>query len=88
MLRDNSVPVIAITGFAESPLTRLADYTLYVSATEYQFKSGKLASRISQLAIIDVLYLAYIQRKYDEIADALQNTYRTMKKGERETWET
>ncbi len=88
MLRDNSVPVIAITGFAESPLTRLADHTLYVSATEYQFKSGKLASRISQLAIVDVLYLAYIQRKYEEIADALQNTYRTMEKGEGETWET
>lgn len=75
ILKENSVPIIAITGFAESPLTRIADYNLYVSATEYHFKSGKLASRISQLSIIDVLYLSYIQKTREESTDALQNTY-------------
>ena len=77
VLKNNGVPVVAITGFAESPLVKLADHNLYVSATEYHFKSGKLASRISQLAIIDVLYLAYILRTHDESSDALQNTYLT-----------
>lgn len=74
-LRENSVPSISITGFAESPLTRLVDHNLYVSAAESHFTSGKLASRISQLAVIDTLYLAYIQRTYEISADVLHDTY-------------
>lgn len=75
ILNNNSVPVISITGFADSPLSKIADYNLYVSAAEYKLTSGKLASRISQLSIIDVLYLAYIQRTYERSSEALHHTY-------------
>ncbi|MCI8942423.1 MAG: MurR/RpiR family transcriptional regulator [Oscillospiraceae bacterium] len=83
ILRENAVPMIAITGFAESPLRRWSTYNLYVSAAELAVTGGKLASRISQLAVIDALYIAYFQRTYDKSADALQNTHLT-KKGEEE----
>ena len=56
---------------------------MYVSAAELAVTGGKLASRISQLAVIDALYIAYFQRTYDKSADALQNTHLT-KKGEEE----
>ena len=83
ILRENAVPMIAITSFAESPLRRWSTYNLYVSAAELDVTVGKLASRISQLAIIDALYIAYFQRTYDKSADALHNTH-LLKKGEEE----
>ena len=74
-LKANGVPVIAITCFVESELSKLADYNLYVSATEYEFTSGKFTSRLSQLLVIDILYLAYIQATYSTSQTALIATH-------------
>ena len=73
--KNAGVPVIAITCFRESPLSKLADYNLYVSATEFEFQTGKLASRLSQLAVIDMLYSACVQRNYEECMQYLKHTY-------------
>jgi DNA-binding MurR/RpiR family transcriptional regulator len=74
-LKANGVPIIAITCFVESELSKLADYNLYVSATEYEFTSGKFTSRLSQLLVIDILYLAYIQATYSTSQTALIATH-------------
>lgn len=74
-LRANHVPMIAITCFVESELSRLADHNLYVSATEYAFTSGKFTSRLSQLLVIDILYVAYLQATYPTSRDALLETH-------------
>ena len=75
ILKDNGVPIIAVTCYHESPLAKLADYNLYVTATEFEFRTGKLGSRISQLAVIDMLYVTYVQRDYDICMRNLQKTY-------------
>lgn len=75
ILKSAQVPMIAITCFKESPLSKLTDYNLYVTATEYAFKTGKLASRLAQLNVIDILYVAYIQRNYDTCMVSLKKTY-------------
>lgn len=75
MLKNAGVPIISITCYHESPLSKLSDYNLYVSATEFEFRTGKLGSRISQLAVIDMLYVAYVQRDYDNCMNALRKTY-------------
>ena len=75
ILKNAQVPIIAITCFKESPLSKLTDYNLYVTATEYAFKTGKLASRLAQLNVIDILYVAYIQRNYESCMVSLKKTY-------------
>lgn len=75
ILKENKVPIIAITSFMESELSRLADYNLYVSATEYSFTSGKFTSRLSQLMVVDILYLAYIRATYADSSNALMETH-------------
>lgn len=75
VMKNANVPLIAITCFRESPLSRLADYNLYVTATEFEFRTGKLGSRISQLAVVDMLYAAYVQRDYDECMRFLKKTF-------------
>lgn len=58
ILKENKTPVIAITRCINSPVSELADKILYTTANESVFRSGDMASRISQLNIVDILYTA------------------------------
>src|SRR5699024_4103244 len=53
--KQNGAKVIAITNYTESPLAEFADIILLTSAKENPLDSGSLASKISQLYIIDLL---------------------------------
>lgn len=75
IMKESGVPIIAITCFRESPLSKLADVNLYVTATEFEFRTGKLASRLSQLAVVDMLYVAYVQRDYKNCMRSLKKTF-------------
>ncbi|QDI90407.1 MurR/RpiR family transcriptional regulator [Salicibibacter halophilus] len=48
---------VAIANNTSSPLTKTADFALSTSARESLFRSEAMASRIVQLALIDVLYV-------------------------------
>ena len=73
--KRKGAPLIAITRFADSSLVRLADYNLYVAASEVLVRSGAMSSRISQLNVVDILYTAYINRHFDEHVLQAQKTY-------------
>lgn len=64
-VKQKGAPVIAVTRFEDSPLSRMADYNLCVAATEFIFRSGAMSSRIAQLNIIDILYTAFLNRQYE-----------------------
>lgn len=49
---------IAITNFAKSPITKVADAVLLTSAKETPLRSGALTSKIAQLHVLDILYSA------------------------------
>jgi len=73
--KQHGTPIVVISRFEESPLVKIADYNLTVAATELVFRSGAMSSRISQLAIVDILYTAYIQRHYDECLKQFKKTH-------------
>ena len=73
--KEKGATVIAITRFEDNPLAKLADYNLSVSATEFIFRSGAMSSRIAQLNIIDILYAAYVNQKYDDGLKQLKLTH-------------
>jgi DNA-binding MurR/RpiR family transcriptional regulator len=64
-LKDNKTPILAITRPVKSPLSDLADLKLYTTSSESLFRSAAIASRISSLDIIDILYTAYANMDYD-----------------------
>lgn len=66
---------IAITNFGDSPLTDHARHVLTTAARETTFRSGAMASRIAQLAVIDCLFVGVAQRSYDRTMQALERTY-------------
>ena len=74
-LKENGTPSIAITRCVNSPVTELADQKLYTAANESIFRSGAMSSRISQLNIIDILYTALANDRYEETLDQLSRTH-------------
>jgi DNA-binding MurR/RpiR family transcriptional regulator len=77
--RESGARTIAITNFVPSPLTEHADLVLTTAARETTFRSGAMASRIAQLAVIDCLFVAVAQRSYDRTTTALGRTYRAVR---------
>ena len=77
--RESGARTIAITNFVPSPLTGHADLVLTTAARETTFRSGAMASRIAQLAVIDCLFVGVAQRSYDRTTTALNRTYRAVR---------
>ena len=73
--RQQGATTIAVTNFAKSPITEEADLVLTTAARETTFRSGAMASRIAQLALIDCLFTGVAQRSYDHAIDTLETTY-------------
>ena len=74
-VKERGAAIIAITRFADSKLSRIADFNLYVAASEFLVRSGAMSSRISQLNVVDILYTAYLNRHYEEMAIQVKKTY-------------
>ncbi|WP_104091597.1 MurR/RpiR family transcriptional regulator [Arthrobacter sp. GMC3] len=64
----------AITGAGTSPLAHEAHHTLLTSGKEMGFRSAAMASRISQLLMVDALFVS-IAAETSSARTALQRTY-------------
>lgn len=71
---------IAITNVAESPLAAAAALTLVTRARESRFRSGATASRMAQLAVIDMLFILVLQRLDVDPVQPLRATYEAVAK--------
>ena len=56
-------------------MSELADQKLYTTANESIFRSGAIASRTSQLNIIDILYTALANNDYEASLEQLSRTH-------------
>ena len=65
-LKAQGTPIIAITRFELSPISRMAACCLNVMASEELYRSGAMSSRIAQLNMIDILYTACINRNISQ----------------------
>lgn len=57
--------VLVITRFEKSPLTSHSNLTLLCGANEGPLQGGSMSGKMSQLFLLDVLYLEYFKRTYD-----------------------
>lgn len=64
VLKQNNVKFILLTSYPLSPLAKLADIVLISSSEEIAYRSEALSSRLTQLSIIDVLFI--MTMFYDE----------------------
>ncbi|OYN97046.1 MurR/RpiR family transcriptional regulator [Enemella evansiae] len=65
---------VAVTNVPRSPVTEVAQHNLLTAARETTFRAGATASRLAQLTIVDCLFVALAQRRFDATQQALQAT--------------
>src|SRR5699024_3203224 len=67
LAKENGACAISVTKYGNSPVSEQADINLYTSATtEPTFRSGATSSRMAQLQVIDILFMAVASQQYDE----------------------
>lgn len=71
---------ISITKYGESKLSRSVHIPLHTSSTENEIRSGAMSSRISQLNVIDILYLGLASRSYEQSVQYLEQSRRVIKR--------
>jgi DNA-binding MurR/RpiR family transcriptional regulator len=69
---------IALTGVPNSPVAAAVDVLLVTADRETTFRSGATASRIAALSVVDVLFVAVAQLRYDRAISALNATRRAV----------
>jgi RpiR family carbohydrate utilization transcriptional regulator len=70
--------VIALTGFADSPLGKIADVCITTISEEMNYRTDAMVSRIVQVAIIETLFIAVGLRKGPPMWDRLKKTRQSL----------
>lgn len=78
ILEEMSCQRVAITSQIGSPISERSEITLLTSSRETPYRGSAIASRIAQLAVIDILFLATALANHDETTAALQKTREAM----------
>ena len=73
--KANGARIIVLTRAADSKLAAEADCVLAVAATELILRSGAMSSRISQLNMVDILYVAYVNKHYESCMRSFPKTH-------------
>lgn len=77
--RKKRAHLIAVSRFGDTPLGRIVNTKLYVSAVEPQIRLAATTSRIAALTVIDLLLVSLANQFRDEIYDALEATRNVVK---------
>lgn len=72
--RKKGAALITLTRETENSLRSHADIALLVPSTEQILRPGAMVSRISQLAVIDMLYSLLLTRNLNNVMHALEET--------------
>lgn len=70
--RKTGAKIIVMTSYPMSPLTEIADVVLTCTAEETTYRSEALASRISQLAIIDAIFVLAMFKNSEQSNQSLK----------------
>lgn len=71
MAKDSDAAVIGITGEGKTPLSRHCDLTISVESKEAALRLAPMTSRLVQLAVLDVLFVAVAMRTLGDSRELL-----------------
>lgn len=72
--KESGAFLVALTSAGRSPLARLADRVLLTATTETPFTSGALTSIVSQMLVVDFLFVAVALSRPEETVRQVQRT--------------
>ncbi|PCR99666.1 transcriptional regulator [Lactococcus fujiensis JCM 16395] len=79
ILKKRGVPIIGITSFANSPLALAADVALVSVSEEISFRPEAVASTVSQISLLDAIFMMYGIRTQDTTENTIKNIRETIK---------
>lgn len=74
VVRETGVQIIVVTSRVGTPVAALGHRILITSSQETPFRGSAMASRMAQLALVDILFMGVAMAAYDETLDALERT--------------
>lgn len=78
--KKQGAKIISVTKFRNNSISKLADYNLYIPCKEEEeIRVGAMTSRLSSLAVMDLLYLGMIKDDYENIEKSLLETKEIIK---------
>ena len=77
--KSRGCKTICITKYGKNPISNMSDIVLSLSAAEIEKRSGAMGSRIAQLNVIDILFTAVANQKYELVKPILEQTSNTTK---------
>ncbi|WP_442601764.1 MurR/RpiR family transcriptional regulator [Paenibacillus sp. KN14-4R] len=80
--KANGAKTISISKYGTSSLSPYIDIPLSISSTDSEIRSGAIASRISQLNVIDMLYIGVASKDYEHSVDYLNRTRKAIREAE------
>jgi len=66
MAKENGAKIITLSNIGSSPLSKLADVSIYTASAETKYRIVAIASRIAELTVIDSIY-TYIAMRTESI---------------------
>ncbi|MGG7078704.1 MurR/RpiR family transcriptional regulator [Clostridium sardiniense] len=78
--KNNGAKTIAITKYNSSTLSKNADMCLYIPNEEKELRLGAIASRMSALTLIDILYLGIVKSNISKTKNYITETRRIIEK--------
>jgi len=79
-LKRSDVPLVVITTYPRSSLTKLADHALISAAPSSPYASEAFSARIAQLAIVDAIYVEVMERLGEAGVRSLESMRRAIAK--------
>lgn len=79
LARRSGALTVAITNYPRSSIADAAEHVLTTAARETTFRSGAMASRIAQLTLVDMLFVAVAQRSRTATVRALERTHEAVR---------
>lgn len=71
-IKKTSAKIIVLTGNSGSELVTLANQAIIVLTEETLFRTESLASRISYLTVMDILYTNVMHHNYDQNIESIK----------------
>ena len=78
LAKKANAKVIALTGAQKTPLSAYADVEIHTLSDETKHSIASVASRLAQLAVIDVLHTIISNRDKETVAERLEHVYTQM----------
>ena len=75
MAKKMGIITIAVTTFSNSNICKTADYTLLTQTRESPLHKIAITSRVSQFAMMDSLFMAYLTIHYDQCMSNIEKIY-------------